>query len=79
MQNVIRHQIVSVLLVADLYRSKYHGANFKHYTELLAKYEGILVSPTSVSNILEEVYILSPKVTKAKKRRISKKKIAKSP
>ena len=58
--------------VVDLYRTKYYDANFEHYTELLAKHEGIHISPSSVFNILESEYILSPKVTKAKRKRFKK-------
>ena len=57
-------------LVVDLYRNKYYDANFEHYTELLAKHEDIHISPSSVMAILESEYILSPKVTKAKKKRL---------
>lgn len=69
--------------VVDLYRTKYYEANFQHYTELLAEREGIRISVSSVSNILEAAYILSPKVTKAKRKRIktellAKKKLASS-
>lgn len=60
-------------LVVDLYRTKYYDANFQHYTELLAKHEGISISTSSVAKILEEACILSPKVTKAKEKRIKKK------
>ena len=56
-------------LVVDLYRNKYYDANFEHYTELLAKHEDIHISPSSVMAILESEYILSPKVTKTKKKR----------
>lgn len=59
-------------LVVDLYRTKYFDANFEHYTELLAKHEKIRLSPSTVAKLLEEKYILSPKVTKAKKKRIKK-------
>lgn len=62
----IRHRIV------DLYRTRYYEANFEHYTELLGRYEDIHVSASSVMNILEEKYILSPKVRKAKRRRVKK-------
>ena len=58
--------------VVALYRTKYYDANFEHFAELLAKYEGINISPSSVFNILESQYILSPKVTKAKRKRIKK-------
>ena len=57
-------------LIIDLYRNKYYGANFKHFTELLEKHENIRISPSAVMSILEAAYILSPKVTKAKKKRI---------
>ena len=56
-------------LVVDLYRSKYYGANFEHFTELLAKHEGIRISPSAVMSMLEAECILSPKATKAKKKR----------
>ncbi|EFD00411.1 hypothetical protein CLOSTHATH_01377, partial [Hungatella hathewayi DSM 13479] len=61
--NTIKDETRSVIV--DLYRSKYYDANFTHYTELLEKHECISVSPSSVSKILEEEYILSPKVTRA--------------
>ena len=57
-------------LVVDLYRNNYYDANFEHYTELLKKHENIHISPSSVMAILEAEYILSPKATKAKKKRI---------
>lgn len=58
--------------IVDLYRTKYYDANFRHFSELLEKHEQITVSPSCVSSILESEYILSPKVTKAKKKRIKK-------
>ena len=57
-------------LVVDLYRNKYYDANFVHFTELLGKHEDIHISPSAVMSILEAEYILSPKATKAKKKRI---------
>ena len=57
--------------IIDLYQSKYYDANFVHFTELLEVHEQIKVSVGTVSSILEAEYILSPKVTKAKKKRIS--------
>ena len=59
--------------VIDLYRNKYFEANFEYYTELLKKNEGISISASSVMSILESEYILSPKATKAKRRRIKQK------
>ncbi|MCC8133115.1 MAG: ISNCY family transposase [Tannerellaceae bacterium] len=58
--------------ITDLYRAKYFGANFTHFTELLKSVEGIEISVSSVSKILEAEYILSPKVTKAKRKRIKR-------
>ena len=58
--------------IVSLYQEKYYDANFTHFTELLARYEGIEVSVSSVQSILEERYILSPMVTKAKQKRIRK-------
>ena len=59
--------------VLDLYRLKYMDANFTHFTELLSKKEGICLSVSCVSSILEDADILSPRVTKAKKKRITQK------
>lgn len=64
-------------IVVDLYRTKYYEANFQHYTELLKEREGISLSVSSVSKILETEYILSPKVTKAKRKRVKKELLAK--
>ena len=64
-------------LVVDLYRTRYYEANFQHFTELLKEREGISLSVSSVSSILEAQYILSPKVTKAKRKRIKKELLAK--
>ncbi|WP_252198458.1 hypothetical protein [Clostridium sp. MCC353] len=58
------------ITIINLYRSKYYDANFTHYTELLDRHEGISLSASSVSKILESEYILSPKVTRAKHKRM---------
>ena len=63
--------------VVDLYRTKYYEANFQHYSELLAEREDIHISVSSVSKILEAEYILSPKVTKDKRKRMKKELLAK--
>lgn len=47
--------------VIDLYRTKYYNANFKHFSELLAKYEDIVVSDSSLNTWLTYEDILSPK------------------
>lgn len=58
--------------VVDLYRAKYYDANFTHFTELLERIEGIRLSSSTVMNILEDVDILSPRATRAKKKRVKK-------
>ena len=58
--------------VVSLYRTKYYDANFQHYSELLATHENIHISASSVAKILESHCILSPKATKAKKKRMKK-------
>lgn len=58
--------------IVDLYRTKYYEANFTHFTELLAKHEGIKLSVSAVTNFLEAEHILSPRVTKAKKKRVKR-------
>lgn len=58
--------------VIDLYRTKYYEANFEHYTELLARNEKIVLSASTVMNILESAFILSPKATRAKKKRMKR-------
>lgn len=58
--------------ILDLYRNKYYDANFTHFSELLERLEGIKVSTSTVASILEEDFILSPKATRAKKKRLKK-------
>lgn len=58
--------------VVDLYRTKYSDCNFAHFTELLARNENIEISESSVRLILETDYILSPRVTRAKQKRVRK-------
>lgn len=57
--------------ILDLYTLKYMDANFTHFTELLAQREGICLSVSAVSSVLESAGILSPRVTKAKRKRIA--------
>ena len=49
------------LHVIDLYKSKYSGANLSHFSELLAKYENIRVSDSTINHWLRDIDILSPK------------------
>lgn len=56
--------------IIDLYQTKYHGANFTHYAELLAAYEGISISPSTINTILMAEHILSPKACRVTKKRV---------
>lgn len=58
--------------MVDLYRTKYFDANFTHFTELLEKHEDIKLSVSCVASFLEAENILSPRVTKAKKKRVKR-------
>jgi len=58
--------------IITLYSNKYFNANFTHFTELLARNEGITLSPSTVANILEAGNIYSPRLTKKKKKRLRK-------
>jgi len=57
-------------LILDFYRTKYEGANFTHFSELLLKLEKIKVSPNTIRSILLKNHMLSPKA-----RRFTKKKL----
>lgn len=56
--------------VIDLYRTKYLDANIAHFSELLAIHENISISPSSIRSFLLEKNILSPKATRASKRKM---------
>ncbi len=57
-------------LIIDLYNTKYHEANFLHFTELLAEHENLIVSENAIRTILHQATILSPMATKAVKKRM---------
>lgn len=57
-------------MIVDLFRTKYDGANFTHYSELLAIHEKIKVSPSTINSILMTHNILSPKAKRYTKKRI---------
>ena len=56
--------------IVDLYKNKYYGANFIHFSELLDINEDIEVAPSTVNSILLAENILSPKATKASKKKL---------
>jgi len=47
--------------IISLYKGKYEGANFQHFSELLGECESIQVSATTVTRILKAEGIQSPK------------------
>ena len=60
-------------LIIDLYNTKYSGANFTHYAQLLGKHENIHVSAETIRTLMLERYTLSPKAKKETKVRTRKK------
>lgn len=59
-------------LILDLYRTKYYDCNLTHYSELLEEHEQIIVSVSTISNILKENFILSPKANRSSKKAMKK-------
>lgn len=56
--------------IITLYNNKYWDATFAYACELMAKYDGISISPTALANILYGEYILSPRTKKSTKKRL---------
>ena len=59
-------------LIVDFYRTKYYGANFEHFTELLEKYEDVKVSPSVVRSVLMKEQIISPMAHRSTKKKLEK-------
>ncbi|CCQ95553.1 transposase [[Clostridium] ultunense Esp] len=59
-------------LIVDFYRTKYYGANFEHFTELLEKYEDVKVSPSVVRSVLMNEQIISPMAHRSTKKKLKK-------
>jgi transposase len=55
--------------VAHLYKTKYQGFNFSHFTEKLVEVEGIAISRSSVRRVLLSAGYRSPKKHRAPKHR----------
>lgn len=58
--------------IITLYLNKYSDANFKHFSELLARNEDLKISESAISSIMYEAEILSPKAHRATKRKLKK-------
>lgn len=56
--------------IINLYNSKYYDATFSYACELLAKHDGISISPSALSKIMYKNHITSPRTTKAVRKRI---------
>lgn len=56
-------------VIIDLYRTKYFDANFSHFSDLLQDRENISVSTSTIRTLLMQEGILSPKATRATKKR----------
>ena len=57
--------------IITLYKNKYPDATFAYTCELLAKHDGISISPSALTRIMYENYITSPRTTKAVRKRIA--------
>jgi transposase InsO family protein len=57
------------LLIVQLYQDKYYGANLTHFTELLARNEGISLSRTTINSYLSKYNIISPKAHRSTRKR----------
>lgn len=58
--------------ILSLYNNKYFDATFSYACELLKKNEGISISPSALTKIMYENFILSPRTTKAVRKRLAK-------
>ena len=57
--------------IITLYNNKYYDATFSYACELLAKHDGITISPSALTKIMYKNYITSPRTTKAVRKRIA--------
>ena len=58
--------------IVDLYFTKYDNANFAHFNELLEREENIIVSESSIRNIMSAAEILSPMANRITRREFVK-------
>lgn len=59
--------------IITLYNNKYFDATFSYACELLAEEDGIKISPSALTKILYQEYILSPRTTRVVRSRMAKK------
>lgn len=58
--------------ILNLYNSKYFDATFSYACELMAEHDGVSISPTTLTNLLYEHFITSPRTTKAVRKKLTK-------
>lgn len=58
--------------IVTLYNNKYWDTNFTHCCELLARHDGIVLSPSCLRKILLREFILSPRATKRTRKQMNK-------
>lgn len=58
--------------IITLYANKYYDSNFSHFSELLEKYEGIVISNSSIRSILLDEFIVSPKASRETRKMVKK-------
>lgn len=56
--------------ILNIYNNKYWDANFSHACELLNEHDDIKISPSTLTNILYEEFILSPRSTRKTRKRM---------
>lgn len=59
--------------IITLYNNKYFDATFSYASELLEEEDGIKISPSALTKILYQEYILSPRTTRVVRNRMAKK------
>lgn len=58
--------------IITLYNNKYYDATFSYACELLAEHDGIHISPSTLTRIMYENYVTSPRTTKVVRKRLAK-------
>lgn len=58
--------------IITLYNNKYYDATFSYACELLAKNDGIFISPSALTKLMYENFITSPRTTKTVRKRLAK-------
>lgn len=59
--------------IANLYSNKYYDATFAHASELLAQYDSLSISPTTLAKIMYDHGVVSPRTQKSTKKKLKAK------